>query len=75
MAQIFKWYFILTIRYAREGEDINREDYQLHTGPSLGAFNEYVKGSQLEDWKNRHVDEIGIQLMNTAAQIIINKYT
>jgi len=30
-------------------------DYQVHTGPALGAFNQWVKGTSLEDWRKRQI--------------------
>lgn len=67
MALIFKWYFINSTRLALCGEVGQRADYQVQCGPALGAFNSWVRGSQLEDWRNRHVAEIGLLLMNQAA--------
>jgi trans-AT polyketide synthase/acyltransferase/oxidoreductase domain-containing protein len=68
MALIFRWYFVHTMRLALEGSREQRVDYQVHTGPALGAFNQWVKGSALEDWRNRHVDAIGGHLMQACAE-------
>lgn len=72
MALIFRWYFMYATMLAINGSEENKVDYQVHCGPALGAFNQWVKGTELENWRNRHVDEIGIKLMNETA-IILNK--
>jgi trans-AT polyketide synthase/acyltransferase/oxidoreductase domain-containing protein len=68
MALIFRWYFVHTMRLALEGNNEQRVDYQVHTGPALGAFNQWVKGSALEDWRSRHVDVIAQNLMQASAE-------
>ncbi|MCX7366156.1 MAG: PfaD family polyunsaturated fatty acid/polyketide biosynthesis protein [Alphaproteobacteria bacterium] len=67
MALVFRWYFVHTMRLAMEGKAEHRVDYQVHTGPALGAFNQWVKGTALEDWRHRHVDAIGAHLMQACA--------
>jgi trans-AT polyketide synthase/acyltransferase/oxidoreductase domain-containing protein len=71
MALVFRWYYVYTSRLARKGDRSDRVNYQVHTGPALGAFNQWVKGSALEDWRNRHVDDMGIRLMEAAAQLLV----
>ena len=39
----------------------------------MGAFNQWVKGTALENWRNRHVNEIGIKLMDETALIMKDK--
>ena len=70
MALVFRWYFIHTMRLAMEGKAEHRVDYQVHTGPALGAFNQWVKGTLLEDWRHRHVDAIGAHLMQACADYV-----
>jgi trans-AT polyketide synthase/acyltransferase/oxidoreductase domain-containing protein len=70
MALVFRWYFSHTSRLARAGIDQQTGDYQIHCGPALGAFNQWVKGSALENWQNRHVDEIAERLMLEAGSIL-----
>ncbi|MCK3853529.1 ACP S-malonyltransferase [Pseudomonas sp. W2Jun17] len=67
MALVFRWYFIHSTRLAMTGSEAQRVDYQVHCGPSMGAFNQWVKGTDLEDWRNRHVDLVAERLMNAAA--------
>jgi len=70
MALIFKWYFGYSTRLALSGNQEHRVDYQVHCGPALGAFNQWVRGTGLESWRNRHVDKIGLILMNEAADYL-----
>lgn len=70
MALVFKWYFVHSARLARSGAAEQRVDYQIHCGPALGAFNEWVRGGPLEDWRARHVDEIAERLMQGAARLL-----
>ena len=70
MALIFKWYFVQSTRYARTGESSQKANYQVHTGPAMGAFNQWAKGTELEHWQNRHVATLAQTLMDRAAQQI-----
>lgn len=74
MALIFKWYFDYSAKLALHGDKTNRVDYQIHCGSSLGAFNQWVKGTELENWSNRHVDDVGIRLMNETADLINKRF-
>jgi trans-AT polyketide synthase, acyltransferase and oxidoreductase domains len=42
-------------------------DFQVHCGPALGAFNQWVAGTELQSWRGRHVDQIAERLMAAAA--------
>ena len=70
MACVFKWYFSYSTELALNGDEQNKVNFQIHCGPALGAFNQWVKGTKLEDWRNRHVDEIGFELMESTASYI-----
>lgn len=67
MALIFKWYFIHTNRLALKGDKQQQVDYQIHCSSALGAFNQWVKGTELENWRNRHVDVIAEKIMTGTA--------
>ncbi len=67
---VFRWYFILGSRLAMAGDPSRKVDYQVHTGPAMGAFNQWVKGTALESWRNRHVDEIGLLLIHHASELL-----
>lgn len=68
MGQVFRWYFGYSSQLALSGSKEDVVNYQVHTGPALGAFNQWVKGTPLEPWAQRHVDEIGMKLMDAAAK-------
>lgn len=70
MALIFKWYFIHTTRLALSGNVDERLNFQIHCGPALGAFNSWVKDTQLELWQYRHVDAIAEKIMTDTAMYI-----
>lgn len=74
MALIFKWYFIHTTRLAMKGIQDQQVDYQIHCGPAMGAFNQWVKGTELENWRNRHVAQIGIKIMEDTAALLNNRF-
>jgi trans-AT polyketide synthase/acyltransferase/oxidoreductase domain-containing protein len=68
MARVFRWYFAYSTQLAFSGSTEDLVNYQVHTGPALGAFNQWVKGTALEPWTRRHVDEIAVALMDATAQ-------
>lgn len=70
MALVFRWYFGYTNRLALAGTQDDRVNYQVHTGPALGAFNQWVKGTSLESWTKRHADEIGMKLLVETADYL-----
>lgn len=73
MALVFKWYFIHGTRMALRGERQQRVNYQVQCGPALGSFNQWVKGTELESWRNRYVANIASQLMQ-GAQDYVNRF-
>ena len=70
MAAIFKWYFVHSARLALAGTVEKRVDFQVHCGPALGAFNRWVKGTPLQNWRSRYVAEIGGRIMAGAAELM-----
>lgn len=70
MALIFGWYFGHSTWLALTGSEEQRVDYQVQCGPALGAFNQWVKGTELENWRSRHVDEIAEKLMEETAVLL-----
>ncbi len=70
LALVLRWYFGYSNRIAFEGEENLKKEYQIHTGPALGAFNEWVQGTELENWVYRHVDEIAEKLMCETANLL-----
>ena len=52
------------------GDETRKADWQVHSGPAMGAFNEWARGGRFEDWRSRHVDTIALALMEEAAVIL-----
>ncbi len=75
MGLVFKWYFNKSTELALSGSEEQKVDYQVHTGPALGAFNQWVKGTELQDWRNRHVDVIAEKLMKSTAELMTRRLT
>jgi trans-AT polyketide synthase, acyltransferase and oxidoreductase domains len=69
MALIFRWYLGLSSRWSNLGERGREVDYQIWCGPAMGSFNDWVRGSYLEDVKNRHVVDIANHIMMGAAYL------
>jgi PfaD family protein len=67
MALVFRWYLGQSSRWANAGEPTRRIDYQVWCGPAMGAFNEWTKGSFLEQWQNRKVVTVALNILHGAA--------
>ncbi|GAA2614035.1 ACP S-malonyltransferase [Streptomyces axinellae] len=67
MALVFRWYLAESQRLAIEGVEDRRVDFQIHCGPALAAFNDWVSGTDLQHWPDRHIDHIADRLMTAAA--------
>jgi trans-AT polyketide synthase, acyltransferase and oxidoreductase domains len=74
MALVFRWYFAYSTRIAMEGSGDDRVNYQIQTGPALGSFNQWVKGTEWEHWSKRHVDRIAIKIMDAAAEHLTRSF-
>jgi trans-AT polyketide synthase, acyltransferase and oxidoreductase domains len=73
MALVFRWYFVHSTRLAMHGTPEQQANYQIHCGPAMGAFNQFVAGTELADWRRRHVDVIADRLMTGAAAILTDR--
>ncbi|MEU6153480.1 ACP S-malonyltransferase [Actinosynnema sp. NPDC047251] len=69
-ALAFRWYFAHTSAAALRGDPGDRASFQVHTGPAIGAFNRLVHGTELADWRARHVDRVAGLLMRGAADVL-----
>ena len=67
MALVFRWYLGQSSRWANAGEPDRKVDYQVWCGPAMGAFNEWAKGSFLEEPENRRVVTVALNLLYGAA--------
>lgn len=63
MALVFRWYLGKSPRWAVSGDEQRKVDFQIWCGPAMGAFNEWVKGSFLEEWQNRKVYDVAMNLL------------
>ncbi len=73
MALIFRWYLGQSSRWANNGEASRKIDFQIWCGPSMGAFNEWTKGSFLESPENRKVAGVALNLLfGTAVTMRMN---
>ncbi len=70
MALVFRWYLGLSSRWANSGEAGRQLDYQVWCGPSMGAFNEWAKGSPLEAPQNRTVVGVARNLLYGACVVL-----
>ena len=70
MAYVFRWYFGLSGRLALQGVADRKVDFQVHCGPAMGAFNQWVAGTDLSDWQNRNVAAVNTRLLSATADRI-----
>jgi PfaD family protein len=70
MALVFRWYLGLSSRWAVTGEKGREMDYQIWCGPSIGSFNDWVRGTYLESPQNRSVTDVSLQLLTGAAYLL-----
>lgn len=75
MALVFRWYFGYTMRLAFAGDEKDKVNFQVHTGSALGAFNQWIKGTELESWRNRYVDKIAEKMMQATAELMTQRIT
>ncbi len=74
MALVFRSYLGLSSRWANSGDSTRVMDYQVWCGPSMGAFNEWVRGSFLERPENRRAVLVGQNLLYGAALQLRRQY-
>jgi PfaD family protein len=69
MALIFRWYLGLSSRWSNTGEKGREMDYQIWAGPSMGAFNSWVKGTYLADYTKRNAVDVALHMLKGAAYL------
>ena len=67
MALVFRSYLGQSSHWANSGDAERKIDYQIWCGPAMGAFNQWVKGSFLEEMKNRRTVTVALNLLVGAA--------
>lgn len=74
MALVFRRYFKDSSRWALTGEVDRKVDFQVHCGPALGAFNQWVAGGEMASWRNRHVDAMALRLLEETAALLNRRF-
>ncbi|MGE5514807.1 MAG: ACP S-malonyltransferase [Bacteroidota bacterium] len=74
MALVFRRYFKDASRWALAGDLDHKVDFQIHCGPAMGAFNQWVAGTELAPWRARHVDEIALKLLTETAALLKRRF-
>ena len=69
MALIFRWYLGQSSHWSNRGEKGREMDYQIWCGPSMGSFNDWVRGTSLEEPENRRVVEVARHILSGAAYL------
>lgn len=69
LALICRWYLGQSSRWSNVGQPGRELDYQIWCGPAMGAFNDWARGSFLEQPANRRVVEVARNLMTGAAYL------
>lgn len=70
LAALFRHYFTRGLRLAIQGDKQHKIDYLIHCGPAMGAFNQFVAGTDLQPWRARTVEAISNALLQHAASYI-----
>jgi PfaD family protein len=69
MALVFRWYLGLASKWPVVGDVRRKLDWQIWSGPAIGSFNDWVRGSFLQATENRGVVQIALNLLEGAAVI------
>ncbi len=69
MALVFRSYLGRSSMWGITGEEDRKVDYQIWCGPSMGAFNEWARGSFLEKAENRDVTTVAMNLLFGASVV------
>lgn len=69
MALVFRWYLGQSSKWAIAGDSKRRMDFQIWCGPAMGAFNDWVRGSFLENPDARSASQIALNLLEGGAVV------
>jgi len=67
MALVFRWYLGFSSSWPIQGLAERMNDFQIWSGPAMGAFNSWVKGSFLDLPENRTVVQVALNILEGAA--------
>ncbi len=70
MALVFRSYLGRSSRWSVTGETDRQLDYQIWCGPAMGAFNEWVRGSFLEEKESRKTVTVALNLLYGACVVL-----
>jgi PfaD family protein len=70
MALVFRWYLGMSSRWANSGDPSRTVDYQIWCGPAMAAFNDWVRGSFLEQPENRRAATVALNILYGAAVLM-----
>jgi trans-AT polyketide synthase, acyltransferase and oxidoreductase domains len=70
MALVFRWYLGLSSRWANAGHPDRKADYQVWCGPAMGAFNQWTRGSFLENRETRQINTMLLNILWGAAVLL-----
>ncbi|WP_227011314.1 ACP S-malonyltransferase [Alkalilimnicola sp. S0819] len=74
MALLFRRYFSYSTQWALRGELAHKVDFQVHCGPALGSANQWLAGSGMEAWRDRHADALALRLLEETAELLGSRY-
>jgi PfaD family protein len=63
MALVFRSYLGQSSHWANTGDPQRKIDYQIWCGPAMGAFNEWARGTFLEEISNRNIVTVAMNLL------------
>lgn len=69
MALIFRSYLGQASIWANRGDASRKIDFQIWCGPAMGAFNEWVRGTFLDDPKRREAALVNLNILHGAAVV------
>ena len=69
MALTFRSYLGMSSRWAIDGDQDRRTDYQIWCGPAMGAFNSWTAGTFLAEPSRRTIAQVAKNLLEGAAVI------
>lgn len=70
LALICRCYLGSAVHWANCGVEERKEDFQIWCGPAMGAFNDWTRGTYLEEPVNRKVADVAQQLLQGAALLL-----
>ena len=70
LALVFRWYLGQSSHWANTGEPTRAVDYQIWCGPAMAAFNDWVRGSFLEQPENRQVATVALNILYGASVLM-----